>query len=146
MEDSPGVRIGGETRAYVPAEATIRPLRDVIICEVLDWKPSQTIAVIYQGKPLRGRIRAIGRGTYPKRYNGRKGVRTKTWDSNTFVPTECKVGDEIELGGLELRGYLFGTFRWGTMTCVICREEDVATVTSAEQEQQASTRSSVAIA
>ena len=143
MDDSPGARVGNETFDQVSATATIRPLRDVIICEVLEWKPSATIAVVYEGKPLRGRVRAVGRGTYPKKYNGRKGVRTKSWDSNHFVPTEVKVGDEIELGGLELRGYLFTTFRWGSATCVIVREEDVATVASAEDLLQDSPRSSV---
>lgn len=146
MDDSPGVEIGNETNTVVSAEETIRPIRDVIICEVLEWQPSRTIKVIYQGRPLRGKVLAIGPGHHPWRYNGRKGVRTERWESKAFLPTDCKVGDEIELGGLERRGYLFGTFRWGTKTCVMCREADVATVTSAEQEQQASPRSSVAIA
>ena len=133
MDDSPGVRVGNETHSVVQAEENIRPLRDVIILEVLDFKPSKTIEVVYQGKPLRGRIRAIGRGTYPKVYDGRKGVRTKSWDSKHFRPTELKVGEEVELGGLELSGYLFQTFLWGSMTCVICREEDVAVVISADE-------------
>jgi co-chaperonin GroES (HSP10) len=127
-QDSPGTRIGQETYTCVPAEAFIRPLRDHIIVEPLEWRPSKTIEVVYHGKPLRGRVRAVGPGRYPLKYNGPKGKRTKSWDSKTFVPTEVKVGDTVELGGLELRGYLHQTIRWGNKEVIMCREADVAIV------------------
>lgn len=141
-----GVRIGNETYDQVPAESKIRPLRDVIVLEPLDWRPSTLIPVIWQGKPLRGKVLAIGPGTHPKRYNGRKGVRTKSWDSKAYRPCDVKVGDEIELGGLELRGYLFQTFRWGSIECVICREEDVTGVYNAAHNDSHSQSYSVATA
>jgi co-chaperonin GroES (HSP10) len=124
----PGVRVGNESITSVPAEAHIRPLRDNIVIEPLDWKPSSTLEVVYTGKPLRGRVRAIGPGRYPKLYNGPKGRRSKTWDSKSFRPTEVKVGDVVELGGLEIRGYLFATVRWGSKEVIVCSEQDIAIV------------------
>lgn len=123
-----GIRIGNETLAGIPADAKIRPLRDQIIIEPLDWEPSKIIAVAYRGKPLRGRVLAVGPGRYPLKYNGPKGKRTKSWDSKHFQPTEVKVGDIVELGGLEIGGYLHHTFRWGERECVMVREPDVAIV------------------
>jgi hypothetical protein len=35
------------------------------------------------------------------------------WSSNTFIPTEVKVGDVVELGGAEQEGYAFDAFMWG---------------------------------
>ena len=124
----PGVRVGNESITCVPAEASIRPLRDNIVIEPLEWKPSTTIEVVYHGKPLRGRVVAIGPGRYPKLYNGPKGQRSKTWDSKSFRKTEVKVGDIVELGGLEIRGYLFSTVRWGSKEVIVCSEQDVAIV------------------
>ena len=120
-----GTRIGNETFDSIPESSRILPLRDQIVIEPLEWRPSDIINVVYWGKPLRGRVLAVGPGKYPTRYNGPKGKRTKAWDSKHFVPTEVKVGDLIELGGLEIGGYLFETFRWGTKTCVLCSERDV---------------------
>jgi len=123
-----GVRVGHETNVIVAEHETIRPLRDCIVVEVLEWEPSKILDVVYRGKPLRGRILAVGPGHYPKRYNGRKGQRTKSWDSKCYLPTDLKVGDIVEFGGLEIRGYLFTTLRWGTKECVVCREADVCIV------------------
>jgi hypothetical protein len=39
-----------------------------------------------------------------------------------------KRGDIVELGGLEIGGYLFATVRWGAKEVVIAREADVAIV------------------
>lgn len=123
-----GIRIGNETFDSIPADARIRPLRDQIILEPLDWEPSKIIAVAYSGKPLRGIVRAVGPGIYPKRYDGPKGRRSKMWDAKCFRPCDVKVGDVVELGGLELGGYLHMTIRWGAKEMVVCREEDVAIV------------------
>jgi len=124
----PGVRVGNESITCVPAEARIKPLRDQIIVEPLEWNPSKLLHVVYTGKPLRGIVRAVGPGRYPKKYDGPKGKRTKTWDAKSFLPTELKVGDIIELGGLEIRGYLFQTIRWGSKEMIVCQEADVAIV------------------
>jgi hypothetical protein len=129
-----GTRIGNETLARIPAQARIRCLRDQIVVEPLDWEPSKIIAVAYFGKPLRGTVRAAGPGRYPIRYDGPKGKRTKRWDAKCFRPCDVKVGDIVELGGLELGGYLHSTFWWGTTEMVMCREEDVAIVIDDERE------------
>jgi co-chaperonin GroES (HSP10) len=124
-----GTRIGNETNTIVLETESIRCLRDQIIVEPLDWTPSKIIIIAgYKGKPLRGTVRAVGPGTYPKRYDGPKGRRTKSWDSKAFRPCDLKVGDVVEFGGLELGGYLFTTFLWGLKEMVIAREEDVAIV------------------
>lgn len=131
MEDNvPGKRIGNETSDVVDSRCTLRPLRDQIILEPLEWSPSEVIRVAYQGRPVRGIVKAIGPGHYPRKYNGPRGERTKSWLSKNFVPTQIKVGDVVELGGIELgtgalRGYAFQTFMWGTKEHVICREADV---------------------
>lgn len=123
-----GTRLGNELLTFVRANERIRPLRDQIIVEPLDWEPSKTIIAAYSGKPLRGKVLATGPGCWPKRYNGPKGKRSKTWDATCFRPCDVKVGDVVELGGLELGGYLFQTIRWGANEVVVCREEDVAIV------------------
>lgn len=128
MPVTSGKRIGNETFDSVPESCRIKPLRDQIVVEPLKWSPSDIIDVVYWGKPLRGIVRAAGPGCYPKRYNGRRGQRTKWWDAKCFRPCDVKVGDVVELGGLELQGYLHMSFRWGNKEMVMCREEDVALV------------------
>jgi co-chaperonin GroES (HSP10) len=123
-----GTRLGNELLTFVRANERIRPLRDQIIVEPLNWEPSKIVAVSYSGKPLRGKVLAVGPGIYPKRYDGPKGKRSKTWDAKCFRPCDVKVGDVVELGGLELGGYLFQTIRWGAKEVVIAREEDVCVV------------------
>ena len=118
-----GVRLERKALDLVPAEATLRPLRDQIIVEPLEWNPSAIIAVAGDTrKPLRGTVLAVGPGKYPKRYNA---DRSKTWDSKVFRPTEVKVGDVVELGGLELGGYSFPEIMWGLKRCLIATEQDV---------------------
>lgn len=130
MTEDRGVRLGNETTAIVDQSATIRPLRDQIVLEPLEWRPSEIIDVAYQGRPVRGIVKAIGPGRYPRKYNGPKGKRTQSWLGKHFIPTEIKVGDIVELGGIELgtgvlRGYAFMTFLWGTKEHLICSEQDV---------------------
>lgn len=113
----------------VPATAQIRCLRDWMVVEPLAVEHSKVLAVIEDTKPLRGIVKAVGPGCYPKRYNHPdKHVRTKMWASKSFRPTEVKVGDIVELGGYDIGGYAFQTFRWGDVTHLLCREEDVSLV------------------
>jgi hypothetical protein len=124
-----GVRIGNETTLTgIPAHLHIRPLRDHLIVEPLPFEPSKILTTVYRGKALRGIVRAVGPGCYPKRYDGPKGKRTRMWDSKAFRPTDVKVGDVVELGGLEIGGYLHQCIRWGDKEVVMCREEDVAII------------------
>lgn len=121
-----GVRIGNELLACIRADETIRCLRDQIVIEPLPIDHGTSLALVYWGKPVRGRVLAVGPGIYPKRYDGRKGQRTKSWDSKAFRPCDVRVGDVVDLGGLELGGYLFTRVLWGDKDVVICREEDIA--------------------
>jgi hypothetical protein len=144
MLDSPGIRIGNELNAFIPADAPIRCLRDQMIVEPLDWRPSKIIIVAgYQGKPLRGIVRVIGPGCYLIEYQdsmtGRwgfdipKGRRKAMRSSNIFRPCDVKVGDLVEFGGLENGGFLHPTIMWGNKEYVLCREEDVAMIVEEEK-------------
>lgn len=115
---------------YVDPSHKIRPLRDQIIVEPLDVEHSSTLFVVEDTKPVRGLVKAVGPGHYPKRYDHPdKHRRTKMWDSRHFQPTEVKVGDIVELGSPhDARGYSFQTFMWGTVLHLIAREADVAGV------------------
>ena len=116
---------------FVRAEDNIRPLRDQIIVEPLPVEHSTTLEVLEFTKPLRGIVKAVGPGHYPKMYNhSDKHKRTKMWDSKHFQPTQVKVGDIVELGSLyhngRVMGYSFQEFMWGNKKHIICREADVS--------------------
>lgn len=123
-----GARIKNTLNAFVGADERVRPLRDQIVVEPMYVGLSDIIDVQWHGETIRGKVLAVGPGTYPKKYDGPKGKRTKSWDSKAFRPTEVKVGDVVNLAGLELKGYLHNTFMWGNRSCVLCREEDVAVI------------------
>ncbi len=115
--------------SHVAAHETIRCRRDYIVVEPLEVDHNTVIVVKECTKPLRGIIKAVGPGHYPKRYDHLdKHRRTKTWDSRAFQPTEVKLGDIVELGGYEFGGYAFQTFLWGDKVHLICREADVSGV------------------
>lgn len=115
--------------AYVAPHETVRCRRDYIVVEPLEVDHRTTIIVYERTKPLRGIVKAVGPGHYPKRYDHPdKHRRTKTWDSKTFQPTEVKPGDLVELGGYEFGGYSWQSFLWGNKTHVLCREADVSGV------------------
>lgn len=117
-----------DSSTQVPADFKIRPLRDQIIVEPLNVVLSRTIIVKEDTKPLRGIIKAVGPGHFPMHYDGEKGKRTKVWRSEVFQPTTVKVGDVVELGGVEFKGYAFPSFVWGGIKHIICREQDVSGV------------------
>jgi len=128
VEQSQGTRLGNECFDAIPAHIKVRPLRDQLIVEPIPWPFSDIIEVVYTGRPLRGKVKAVGPGTHPKKYNGPKGKRTKSWNSSYFRPTDVKVGDIVQLGGLGIDGYLFQTFRWGDKEMLICAENDVTCI------------------
>lgn len=123
-----GLRIGNELNAFIDSDLKIRPVGDHILVKPLNWRPSAVLEVVYRGKALRGRVIAVGPGCNPRKYDGPKGRRQKVWWSRRFQPTQVKPGDIVELGGLELHGYLFPTVVWGGEEHVICREPDVVWV------------------
>ena len=120
---SSGVRIERRTTDLIPQGAKIRPLRDQIIVKPLEWSPSKVLKV-YGGtrKPVRGIVVACGPGHFPTRYNAN---RSKSWESKAFLPTDVKVGDTVELGGLEIDGYSFPQVMIGNELHLIAREADV---------------------
>ena len=141
IENEPGgrsARITHESNTAIPAEAKLRPLRDQIIIEPLAVVLSKIIVTVEKTKPLRGIVKAAGPGCYPKCYDHPdKHKRTRMWDSEVFRPTQVKVGDVVELGGYEFRGYAFQTFMWGKVRHLICREEDVSCIIDGLTAEQA---------
>jgi hypothetical protein len=128
--------MGAETHTCLPASAKLRPLRDQLIVEPLSVVHSRHLVVLDDAKPLRGIVKAVGPGCYPKKYDHpEKHRRTKTWDSTRFLPTQVKVGDVVELGGREIGGYAFEGFFWGDVYHINCRELDVAGVLSITAKQ-----------
>ena len=125
MEAS-GVRIERKAHDFVEASERIRPLRDYCVVRPLEWNPSRTIQIAGNTRrTLRGTVTAIGPGCYPKRYNK---DRSKSWDSKAFRRTQVRVGDVVELGGLEIDGYDFPQVSIGNELHIICREEDLCGV------------------
>lgn len=125
-----GVRLSRETTDVLGAGERIRPLRDQLLVEPLDWQPSALIQVAGdERRPMRGIVRAAGPGCYPKIYNK---DRSKCWDSKVFRPTQVKVGDTVELGGIEIDGYDFPQVMVDSRMHILCREEDVCFVEGQE--------------
>lgn len=118
------------SNTHVEAGLKIRPLRDQIIVEPLDVWHSDVLIVIEPTKPVRGIVKAVGPGHYPKKYDHPdKSKRTKMWDSTVFQPTQVKVGDIVNLGSPQgSRGYAFQSIMWGDKLHIICREADVALI------------------
>jgi len=119
---------------FVPASVRLRPLRDNLIVEPVDVVYSRILIVKVDSKPLRGVVRAVGPGHYPIRYQDKWGDyipdhdrkrRQKMAAGTHFVPTECKIGDIVHLGGLAIGGYAFEQFFWGDRVHLHCREADV---------------------
>ena len=120
-------RLSYEGNTIVEAHEQIRMRRDYIIVEPLPVEHSSLLEVVEHVKPLRGLVKAVGPGVYPKRYDHPdKSRRTKMWDSPCFRQTEVRVGDVVELGGYEFGGYTFQQFLWGATVHIIVREEDVS--------------------
>jgi len=121
-----------DSTTYVEPDAKILPLRDQIIIEPLDVDHGTRLIVIEETKPVRGIVKAVGPGHFPKRYDHPdKHKRTKMRDSQQFIPTQVKVGDVIQLGSPQgSRGYAFQSLMWGDKVHLICREADVVGIES----------------
>ncbi len=122
--ESTGIRL--EPKKSEVINGNIRPLRDHIVVKPIEWKPSRILHIAGDTrKPLRGIVVAVGPGVYPWIYNR---DRSKRWESKQFRPTEIKVGDTVELGGLENGGYSFTEILFNGERHLICREADVVGV------------------
>jgi hypothetical protein len=122
------------TEVVCATVAQFRPLGDRILLRPLKWQPSEILEVVRHGRALRGEVMAIGPGHNPLKYKTR-GDNTKAMDySRYFRPTELKVGDVVELGGLNVfdgQGYQFPEVLVGVETMLIVTERDVAGVVDA---------------
>lgn len=134
---------GGELTSnsitYIEPTKDIKPTQDYIIVEPLSVMHSLVLDVIEHTKPLRGLVKAVGPGHYPLVYDHPdKNRRTKMWRSKVFLPTQVKVGDIVELGGVRvdgrIHGYSFQQITWGSKTHIICREADVSGIVVNEEE------------
>ena len=127
--DGRSARVTQNSSTDIAEDAVLKPLRDNIILEPVNVALSKIIIVKEETKPLRGIVKAVGPGCYPKKYdNDDKSKRTKMWDSEVFQPTVVQVGDVIELGGYDFRGYTFPSFYWGSKLHLVIREEDISGV------------------
>lgn len=121
-----------QTPDLIGANETLRPLRDGILLEPLDWNPSHVIELVRFGRPLRGVVKAVGPGAYVKRYlKNEQGQRCAVRETKAFVPTEVKPGDIVELGGLNIfdgLGYQFQDVMLQGKTHLLCTEKDVCVV------------------
>src|SRR6187399_565535 len=120
---------------------TIRLLEDRMLLRSLEWDASKIIIAIRHGRPVRGEVMAIGKGHYPIIYRegrdaqGNWSKRAKMARSNHFRPTEVKVGDIVELGGLNAfdgAGFKFDEILYNGEKCLLCTERDVALVREQE--------------
>lgn len=130
MSDT-GVRISDKSANFILPTERIRPLRDVIIVKVEPLKLSATIHAEWKGEPVRGTVAAIGPGCYPNRhYRGKRDNKDfhTIKPSQHFRPTEVRVGDRVELGGMEIGGYLWPRITIDGQEHVIATEKDVACV------------------
>lgn len=114
---------------------TLRMLGDRILLRPLDpdWKSS--LVVIRHGRPVRGEALAVGPGIYPVSKRVKESpMRQRIEFSRYFRPTQVRVGEIIELGGLNIfdgKGYDFSTMgdvMYNGIHCLICTERDVAIV------------------
>lgn len=122
------------TPSFVDSPERLRPLRDHILLQPLEWEASKTLAVIRSGRPLRGIVQAIGPGTHPKKYlRNANGQKRAFRYSRHFQRTELQVGDVVELGGLNIydgAGYRFPEVVVDGIPHLLIQEADVAGVVS----------------
>ena len=124
-----GVRLADRAVNFVSPGRTLRPLRDQLIIRPLPLSLGDRIEAAWGGEPVRGEVIAAGPGCYPNIH--RRGMKDgkpyrTVRESRVFRATEVKVGDVVELGGMEIGGYLWPKVWCGGDWCVICREQDVA--------------------
>ncbi len=119
---------------------TLRMTSDRILLKPFEWEGEDVhgagtrLAVVRHGRPLRGMVVAIGPGHFPvskrtKLNDGRQRIEY----SKHFRPTEVKVGEVVELGGLNVfdgNGYQFTEVIYNGEPHLICSERDVCGIVS----------------
>lgn len=112
---------------------SLRMLADRLLVKPLPWDTATKVIAVRFGDPVRGEVLAVGPGIHPisKRRPSRDGKKVTVDYSKRFRPTEIKVGDIVELGGLNVfdgKGYQFPQVIVNGVRCFICFERDVAIV------------------
>lgn len=121
---SRGSALSWKVATYIPAEAVIRPTLDHILVEPVDHTFSAVLIVVNESNPIKGIVRAVGKGHHPRKYDHpEKHKRTKTWFSKQFRPCDVKVGDLVAVGD-----FPFQTLYHGDKLHFMCREEDVCLI------------------
>ncbi len=111
-------------------------LGDRILLKPLEWDGEQVhgagsrIAVIRHGRPVRGEVIAVGPGRHPTLRKGTSadGKHRKVSSSRHFLPTQVKVGDVVEIGGLNVfdgKGYQFPEVILNGVKHLVITERDV---------------------
>ena len=121
-----GIRLSDKSLNFV--KGSLRPLRDQLIIKPLPPHLSQTLVAHWNGEAVRGEVLAAGPGAYPnihtRFFKDGKEVR-QVRQSTQFRPTEVRIGDIVQLGGMELGGYLWPHIMVDGEDCIICTEKDV---------------------
>ncbi len=124
-----GVTLDRKRLEFIPADATIKPIGDRMFVKPLPALTSSVLSVVHESKALRGVVLAVGPGyREKKRYRNSRGEVRAVGETGRITPTQVKVGDVVELGGLEIGGYNFPRVIVGHDECIICQEKDVAFV------------------
>jgi co-chaperonin GroES (HSP10) len=123
----PGIRQHDKSLNFVSGQ--IKPMREKIIVRPLPPALSQTIAADWNGEAVRGEVIAVGPGTHPNIHE--KGTKDgKPWrrvrQLKAFRPCDVQVGDIVQLGGMEIGGYLWPHIMINGEDMIICSEQDVA--------------------
>lgn len=111
---------------------SLRMLGDRVLLRPLDpdWKSS--LIVIRHGRAVRGEVLAIGPGLHPVSKRVKESpTRQRIEFSRHFRPTQVRVGEIVELGGLNIfdgKGYQFPEVIVNGVNCIIVTERDVAIV------------------
>lgn len=124
-----GVRFYDKSLNFVTGQ--IRPLREKLIVKPLPPALSQTLATNWNGEAVRGQVIATGPGTHPNIYE--KGTQDgkpyrRVRQLKAFRPCDVKVGDIVQLGGMEIGGYLWPHVLINGEDHILCSEQDVCGV------------------
>lgn len=128
---SSGVRLHDKSLNFVGGR--VCPLEDWLIVKPLPPDLSQTIAADWNGEAVRGQVVAAGPGKYPNIHirgfkTGKDGKLVQFREvkkSKVFVPTQVKPGDIVQLGGMEIGGYLWQHVLVDGVDHIWCMEADV---------------------
>lgn len=110
----------------------LRMIGDRILIKPLEWDHGTCLEVIRHGRPLRGDVISVGPGHNPIKYRpNAQGKRGSMDYAKRFQRTEVKIGDIVELGGLNQFdgfGYKFTEIIYNGELHLIATERDVAIV------------------